>query len=249
MTINAKTFVGFKPPRQVEYLNKDDFTHSNYKEKIEFLKAVLKEELTAETMVCVLLLLKELHYPDRYFFRKFLYHRDDSVSDAAREIIDELDRKEERRATFVDMLREGKRDDIILLADYFITQKGKINEQALLAFLCINDVKVRDKIVKSMTPEHEVDDALLSAAVTSGIVWYVRAALVEILGNRRSQHLFDCIEFLMKDKNVEVKLKLIDALAKLGEEKGKAYLQQLARDSVIWVRKRAYQALQGRKST
>jgi len=249
MTINVKTFVGFKPSRQVEYLKKDDFTHSNQKEKIEFLKTVLKEDLTAETIVCALLLLKELHYPDRYFFRKFLYHRDDSVSDAAREIIDELDRKEEHRATFADMLREGETEDLILLADYFISQEGKINEQALLAFLCINDIRVRDKIVKNMTPEHEVDEALLSAAVTSGIAWYVRAALVEILGNRRSQCLFDCIDFLMKDKNVEVKLKLIDALSKLGEEKGKAYLQQLARDSVIWVRKHAYQALQRRKST
>lgn len=249
MTINAKTFVGYKPSRQVEYLNKDDFTQSNQKEKIDFLKAVLKEDLTAETIVCALLLLKELQYPDRYFFRKFLYHRDDSVSDAAREIIHQLDTKEKHRVTFVDMLREGEIDDLILLADYFITQKGKINEQALLAFLCINDIRVRELIVKNLTAEREVDDSLLSAAITSGIAWYVRAALVEILGNRRSQHLFDCIEFLMKDKNVEVKLKLIDALSKLGEEKGKAYLQQLAGDSVTWVRKHAYRALQRRKST
>ena len=249
MTINAKTFLGFKPSRQVEYFNKEDFTHSDQKEKIEFLKVVLKEDLTEETIVCALLLLKELHYPDRYFFRKFLFHRNNSVSVAAREIINELARKEEHRTTFADMLREGETDDLMLLADYFITQKGKINEQALLAFLCIDDIRVRDLIVKNMTPECEVDDALLSAAVTSGITWYERAALVEILGNRRSQHLFDCIDFLMKDKNVEVKLKLIDALAKLEEEKGKAYLQQLANDSVIWVRKYAYRALQRRKST
>jgi hypothetical protein len=244
MTINAKTFLGFKPSRQIEYLNKDDFTLSNQKEKIEFLKVILKEELTAETTVCALLLLKELQYPDRYFFRKFLFHRNDSVSDAAREIINELARKKNHSPTFADMLREGERDDLILLADYFITQKGKINEKALLAFLCINDIKVRDIIVKNVTTEHEVDDALLSAAITSGIAWYVRAALVEILGNRKSQCLFDCIDFLMNDKNVEVKLKLIDALSKLGEEKGKEYLRQLARDSVIWVRKYAHRALQ-----
>ena len=249
MTINAKTFLGFKPPRQIEYLNKDDFAHSNQKEKIEFLKAVLKEELTAETIVYALSLLKELHYPDRYFFRKFLYHRDSSVSDIARGIIHQLDTKGKHGATFVDMLREGEIDDLILVADYFITQKGKINEQALLAFLCIDDARVRDLIVNNLTAEHEVDDALLSAAVTNGIAWYVRAAVVEILGNLKSQHLFDCIDFLMKDKNVEVKLKLIDALSKLGEEKGNAYLQQLSRDSVIWVRKHAYQALQRRKIT
>jgi hypothetical protein len=249
MTINAKTFLGFKSSRQIEYLNKDDFTHSNQKEKIEFLKVILKEELSVDTAVRALLLLKEMQYPDRYFFRKFLFHRNDSVSAAAREIIDELDREKNHCATFVAMLREGERDDLILLANYFITQKGKIDEKALLAFLCINDICVRDIIVKNVTPEHEIDDALLSAAITSGNAWYVRAALVEILGNRKSQCLFDCIDFLMNDKNVEVKLKLIDALSKLGEEKGKAYLQQLARDSIIWVRKHAHRALQGRKST
>ena len=57
------------------------------------------------------------------------------------------------------------------------------------------------------------------------------------------------IDFLMNDKNVEVKLKLIDALSKLEEEKGKAYLQQLACDSIIWVRKYADRALQIRNST
>ena len=114
------------------------FIHSTKKEKIEFLKVILKEELATETTVCALLLLKELHYPDRYFFRRFLFHRNESVSDAAREIIDELDRKKKHRVTFTDMLREGETDDLVLLADYFITQKGKINEKALLAFLCIN---------------------------------------------------------------------------------------------------------------
>ncbi len=245
MTINAKTFLGFKPSRQIEYLNKDDFTHSIQKEKIEFLKVILKEELPVGTTVCALFLLKELHYPDRYFFRRFLYHKDDAVSDAARKIIKALERKKKHRTTFADMLSEGERDDLILLADYFLAQKGKLNEKALLAFLGINDIIVRDIIVKNVTPEHEIDDALLSAAITSGIAWYVRAALVEILGNRKSLCLFDCIDFLMNDKNVEVKLKLIDALSKLGEEKGKVYLQQLARDSVIWVRKHAHRALQG----
>lgn len=249
MIINAKTFLGLTPSRQIEYLNNDDFTQLNQKEKIEFLKVILKEELSAETIICALFLLKELNYPDRYFFRGFLFHRNDSVSDAARKIINELDRKKKYRTTFAGMLREGKRDDIILLADYFITQKGKINEKALLAFLGINDIKVREIIVKNVTPEHEVNDALLSEAITSGSAWYVRAALVEILGNRKSQHLFDCIDFLMNDKNVEVKIKLIDALSKLGLEKGKVYLQQLACDSIIWVRRYAYRALQRHYST
>jgi hypothetical protein len=245
MIIKAKTFLRFKSSRQTEYLDKDDFTHSSQKEKIEFLKVILKEELAAETTVCALFLLKELYYPDRYFFRRFLFHKNEDVSDAARKIIKELNGERKHGISFVEMLREGNSDDQVMLADYFISQKGKLNEKALLAFLSINDIRVRDIIVKNVTPEHEVDDALLSKAITSGAAWYVRSALVEILGNRKSQHLFNSIDFLMGDKNVEVKLKLIDALSKLGAEKGKLYLQQLARDSYIWIRKHAYRALQG----
>jgi hypothetical protein len=245
MNIETKTFIGLSPSRQNEYLNQDVFTHLNKKDKIDFLKVVLKVDLSADTTVRALSLLKELNYPDRYFFRRFLYHPDNQVSDIARKIITELNRDKRRDITFVDMLREGKIEDLIILADFFLTQKGKLNEHVLLAFLNIDNAKIRDIIVKNVTPDHEIDDAWLSSAITRGMAWYVRAALVEILGNRKSQHLLDRIDFLMRDKNVEVKLKLIDALAKLRSEKGKAYLQQLTRDSVIWVRKQAQRVLQG----
>lgn len=242
--MNVKVFLRLKSVRQIEYLEEGDFTHLKRNEKIEFLKTLLKEEISSDTAACALSLLKELNYPDRYYFRKFLYHKDDAVADVARKAINKLDRKRSDTITMEDMLREGESDDRILLADYFLAQEGKINEEALIAFLRINDMRVRDLIIKKVTSEQEVDDAVLSETITRGAAWYVRAALVEILGNRKSQHLFDSIDFLMNDRNVEVKLKLIDALAKLGMEKGRVYLQQLTHDAIIWVRKQAHRALQ-----
>jgi HEAT repeat protein len=61
-------------------------------------------------------------------------------------------------------------------------------------------------------------------------IWYTRAAIVEILGNRRSELLFKKIDELLVDANVEVRLKLLDALAKLDRERVKEFVSKLTRD-------------------
>jgi len=243
MGIGAKEFIRLNSSSQIEYLENEQFFQLNSKEKISFLKSILKEELATETIACALTILRKLKYPDRYFFRNFLYHRDNTVAKIAKQAFNELDHKKKQGFTIIDMLREGKSDDLILLAKFFLEQEGKIDEDTLISFLHVNNVKLREVIVSHVSSDHDMDDALLSEAIIKGTAWYVRAALVEILGNRKSKQLFEIIDFLLDDKNVEVKLKLIDALAKLGNEDGKKYLQRLACDPIIWVRKQANQAL------
>jgi hypothetical protein len=244
MVIDPKAFLNLSPGGQVQYLEAADFTGCTPQEKIDFLKRILKEDIPADTTVCALSLLNRLNYPDRFFFRKFLYHRNNTVAKTAKKAMDELHNRRNREITLLDMLREGESDDRILLANYYLEQKGKLNENTLISFLQVDDMKMREAIVNKISSEHEMDEALLSQAIGKGAAWYVRAALVEILGNRKSKHLFDRIDFLMQDTNVEVKLKLIDALCKWGEEKGKIYLQKLTHDTIIWVRRQAYQALE-----
>jgi HEAT repeat protein len=244
MGVDVNRFIALKSSEQVNYLKKSAFSRLDRPEKITFLKSALNRELSAETTACALRILRELNYPDRYYFRKFLYHRDKSVARAAKKAIDEWCVGKERGcANIVKVLKEGKTDDRILLADYFLKEKGKLNEAVLISFLSLEDGKLREQIVKQITPEYDVDEAVLSEAITKGTAWYVRAALVEILGKLRSLHLFDSIDFLLNDKNVEVKLKLIRALLNFESEKRKVYLQKLALDSMTWVRKEAKRAL------
>jgi hypothetical protein len=250
MAVDPRGFFKLKPAEQIKYMEGGEFGELSREEKIDFLKAILKEDPPPEITICALRLLKELDYPDRYYFRKFIYHRDKSAADMARQIIDEWPgRKSNGRITVLDMLREGKSDDLILLANYFLQEKEDLSEQTLISFLCTGDRGVREVIVNKVTRDYQLDDAKLSKAIHKGTAWYVRAALVEILGNRRSEHLFDCIDLLMRDSNVEVKLKLIAALLKFELEKGKAYLQKLTGDPTIWVRKEALRALKSMGGT
>ena len=145
---------------------------------------------------------------------------------------------------FKKMLQEGDTNDRLLLVNYFLKGRGKLNENALISFLSFDELKIRETIIKKISVEHELDETRLSDTVKSGVVWYMRAALVEILGKRKSKHLLDIVDYLIDDGSVEVKLKLIDALLKLEKEKVEKYIRRLASDSAIWVRKKAGRALE-----
>lgn len=244
MKADARDFFALAPRQQAEYLESEEFAQLGRKEKIQLLKSFLKEEPAAEPTASALRVLKQLNYPDRYYFRRFLYHPDSRVVTAAREAINQWRKQSNNRSiSLVDMLREGKTSDRLLLVDYFLEEDGTIDEKTLISFLRSGDPKVREMVVRKVTQKHQLDDSQLCRAVTRGVTWDVRAALVEILGKRKSEHLFDIVDFLMKDSNVEVKLKLVAALTKVNMEKGKEYLKALAGDSFIWVRKEAKRAL------
>ncbi len=142
------------------------------------------------------------------------------------------------------VLQEGDTNDRLLLVNYFLKGRGKLNENALISFLSFDELKIRETIIKKISVEHELDETRLSDTIKSGVVWYMRAALVEILGKRKSKHLLDIVDYLIDDRSVEVKLKLIDALLKLEKEKVENYIRRLAGDSAIWVRKKAGRALE-----
>jgi HEAT repeat protein len=145
---------------------------------------------------------------------------------------------------FKKVLQEGDTNDRLLLVNYFLKGRGKLNENALISFLSFDELKIRETIMKKISMDHELDETRLSDTIKSGAMWYMRAALVEILGKRKSKHLLDIVDYLIDDRSVEVKLKLIDALLKLEKEKVENYIRRLASDSAIWVRKKAGRALE-----
>ena len=93
-----------------------------------------------------------------------------------------------------------------------------------------------------MDNNYNLDEARLVEAI-KGAVWYVRAAIVKILSNRRSDYLPDVIEYLMNDKNVEVKLKLIEAISRLDSQQARMFLGRLKDDPLIWIKKESEKVL------
>jgi HEAT repeat protein len=247
MKAAVKGFAELHAGEQWEFLKSSEFAGWERQKKIAFLKAALKEELSSKTIAAILKLLRELNYLDKFFFRQYLYHIDTSVSLAAKKAMKQtIEDNDSDCARLLKMLAEGSTPDRLLIVNCFLEGEGRLDEDALISFLCFDDPKVRETIVSKISLQHEMDDSRLSDALKSGsgMAWYTRAALVEILGKRNSSHLLDIVECLLNDKNVEVKLKLIAALMQLERGKVKPYIQRFANDAIPWVRKEARRALE-----
>lgn len=239
--LNLNTF------NQVKFLKEgkhDDYAGFTKEEKVEFIKSVLKCDLSSKTLAAAIKTLRKLSYRDKFFYRKFLYHIDSSVSNAAKKAIsDSSVKKDTAVIRIVKRIREGDEKDQIKNIKNFLEEKNALNEEIIISLLKSEDQKVRETLIDGISMEQEIDDRKLTEAIQAGAVWYVRASLVAILGNRRSSRLFDIISFLIEDRNVEVRLRLIEALTKMDSDKARPHLQKLTDDPLVWVRKRAQKAL------
>ncbi len=230
---------------QIKFLKSRRFTGLAKKEKIEFLKSILKLDLSSKTIATSLRTLRELKYRDKFYFRKFLYHSDSFVSNAAKKAVSESVQKRDSGAIkMIEMLRKEKSEERVLHLRTLIENTRIMNLKKLIALLDIYDIKMREIIVNHISSKGNVKELKLVEAIKGGAVWFKRAALIEILGNRKSELLYDLGEFILNDKNVEVKLNFIKALSKLDGDKTKIYLEKLKNDPNIWVSKRAKQALE-----
>lgn len=245
MWINAGNFFKKNVTEQLEFLESETFGRKDRQEQIDLLKSILRADPPPRIAACALARLENLQYRDRYFFRRFLLHPDSTVMETAKHAVN---RKFEMRDNPVDklerMLREGKTEDRLLLVDNFLQAGGALDETALVSFLSLDDIKVREALLQRISASHELDEERLIGYLRKGVVWYVRSAVVEILGKRKSLRLLSFIDELIADKNVEVKLKLIEALVNLGMEQAQGYIERLSRDNTMWVRRCASRALQ-----
>lgn len=245
MIKEIRTFLDLNTTNQIKYLKEKDFDQLDRSGKIDFLKRVLEEELSSKTIASILKVLREIKYRDQFFFRKFLYHIDSSVSNAARKAIsDAIEQKDSGIIKMTEILQKEKGHDRMDYLKSVLEDKRDFNAEILMSLLSIDDNRIREILVTKVDNEYNLDESRLVETI-KGSVWYVRAAVVQILSNRKSDYLLEVIDYLMDDKNVEVKLKIIEALSKLDRESAVIYLEKLKNDPLVWVKKEAGKALAG----
>lgn len=243
MKQDIDSFIGLSASRQIKYLKQGDFPQLPSEERIEFLKNILTLELSSKTIASGLKILRELKFRDRQFYTKFLYHSDSSVANAARKAVDESSgNKDSGMTRLVDMVKSEDAEDRVDIVRAMLQGKENVSASVLVSLLTIDDFALRESIVQQIGPQHQLDDNALSESVKHA-VWFVRASLVEILGNRQSEHIFHLADLLLNDKNVEVKLKFIGALAKLDRDRSRRFLLKLKEDPNQQIRKQAEKTL------
>jgi hypothetical protein len=233
------------PDSEKKRFLEDELTELSRKEKIEFYKGILQLEISPILVKETLLELDRMNYGQKKFFQAFLDSENNFVANTAREILNKNTAdSNDQSARFIKLLHEGDIEDREYLIRNLMNQGGGVEIKIIQAVLRYDDPKLRKLFLTLISDQHTIDEeGLADLLKKKGIVWYTRAAIVEILGKRRSLELFRVITLLLKDVNVEVKLKLVNSLAFYPKDKVKDHLHSLCNDKFLWVRKEAKRVL------
>jgi HEAT repeat protein len=224
-------FLKLSPAEQVKFLKTEQFAQIERVQRIGFLKEVaLTGSISSKCLASTLKILRELKFRDRAFYGKFLQHPDSSVILACKKALSE--RGCTNDSGFYSMRELLKKQNIekkLEAVTNIINETDQSGEDLLLSLLNEDNLKVREIIVRELSGRAQLDERKLLNQLPHAI-WYSRGAIVEILGNRRSPLLLEIVGKLMVDANVEVRMKLLEALAKLDREQIKEYILKLTND-------------------
>ena len=191
-------FFKFKPSQQLKYLRSDAFAKldkgqpmgSDFKYKgqqVDFLRTIsIETGVSTKSIACALKILRELKVKDKSFFRIFLDHPDSSVVLAARHALDSCHQR--NGSDFYqmrEMAKKQSREKRIEAVKQIMVVKDLAVEDLLISFLGENDVKISELIINDLSSRETIDEGKLLQLIERS-VWYMKAAIVQILGNRRS---------------------------------------------------------------
>lgn len=237
-------FLKLSPAGQVKFLKTDQFAEMEKSQRIEFLKEIaLTKTISSKCLACALKILRELKFRDREFYNNFLRHPDSSVIMACKKALSE--RGVDNDFGFYPMRELLKKQNIekkLAAVKNIISETDQSGEDLLISLLAEDNFKIRELIVRELSGRAQIDERKLLNQLPHSI-WYARGAIVEILGNRQSQLLLEIIDKLIADANAEVRIKLLEALAKLNREQVKEYILRMTKDSHTRVRKEAKRIL------
>jgi hypothetical protein len=226
-----KDFLKLSPAGQVKFLKTDQFAQMEKSQRVEFLKEIaLTETVSSKCLASALKILRELKFNDRTFYSKFLQHPDSSVIMACKKALSE--RGFDNAYGFYPMrelLKKQKIEKKMEAVKNIISETNQSGEDLLISLLGEDNLRIRELIVRELSGRAQIDERKLLNQLPHSI-WHARGAIVEILGNRQSPLLLEIIENLLADANVEVRLKLLAALAKLNREQVKEYILRMTKD-------------------
>jgi len=237
-------FFKLTPAGQVKFLKTDEFANLDLEKRVEFLKEIaVSDGISSKCLASALKILRELKFHDRAFYKKFLEHPDSSVIMACKKALNE--KGSDNGFGFFPMrelVKKQHNERKLQTVKLIVSETGQASEEMLIQFLAEDNLRIRELVVRELSARAQLDESRLLAQLPHS-VWYTRAAIVEILGNRRSELLFKKADELLGDVNVEVRLKLLDALAKLDRERVREFVARMTRDAHMRVSKEAKRIL------
>lgn len=246
MRAHLRLFITLKTADQLRFFKSPKFLEADEKQRVDFLKEVLlRGKLSSKVTATAIRLLRELNFRDNFFFRKFIYHTDQSVVLAARKAIEPANTQ--TAAPHSHLPLPGGHDNrskerTVEAVRHLLQHQPPSVEEMLRTYVQEDNLRARAMVVAELSTRQDLDERRLLEMLGRS-VWFIRAAIVEILGNRRSECLLEKAETVITDPNVDVRLKLIAALSAFDRERTRPLLQKLTGDAHIRVRREAQHLL------
>ncbi len=243
----SEKFLPLSPHEKIKFL----YTHIDSlskRERIVFLLGLLQGEGTSPLVKATgLKFLREASYQEFEFYKKYAEDNFRALRNAAKKAVKEFEGKERSNSYYADsVLRKlasledrGRRLKILRA---IAKLKAPWIFRVLLESLADPCETIRDFLIKELS-EREVWSLSLFYEKLKKPPWYVRSAVVKILGRRKDGEALSYIAPLLADSNVDVRKCVADTLGEIGGKEALALLVKLTKDKSSYVRTAAAEAL------
>ncbi len=240
-------FLPLSPHEKVKFL----YTHIDSlskRERIFFLLNLLQAEDTSPLVKATSLkFLREASYQEFELYKKYADDNFRALSNAAKRAVKEFEDKEKRNRYYMDsVLRKLASLDDKARRLKILKAIARLNAtwvfRVLLESLADPCETIRDYLVKELS-QREVWSLNPFYERLKKSPWYLRSAVVKILGLRKDNAALPHIELLLGDSNVDVRKCAADALGEIDGKEVLALLVKLTKDKSIYVRSAAAEAM------
>jgi len=217
-------------------------------EKTRFLLSVIKDPKSSPIVrATVLKFLRQSSFEDPAIFQKSLKEKHQAVLKAAQRALKDFE-IQDRKSSYIcgSVLRKiestREKQKRLKILKTIAKLKASWVPKVLLEALADPNEGIRDFIIKELGQREALNFTLLYQKLRRP-PWYVKSAVLKILGLRKNPESIRHIKPLLDDPNVEVRRSITQALGEIGGEEALALLVRLTKDKNHYVKISAEEAL------
>jgi hypothetical protein len=239
----SEQFSPLPPQEKIKFL----YTHIenlSREERIMFLLSLLREkEASPLVKATAVKFLRETSFQESEVYKSFLEDDFRALANAAKRALKEFEEKDKKDGYYTDaVLRKLKshadKDKRFKILKAIARLKAPWVFRVLLEALSDHCESNRDFLIKELS-EREIWNLSPVYEKLSRPPWYVKSAVLKILGLRKEGAAVPAIRTVLADPNVDVRKSAADALGEIGGKEALALLIELTKDPSAYVRQAA----------
>jgi len=229
-------------------LFQDQIGNLKEKEKNQFLLSTINDQKTPPPVRAAALdALSRSSFQEEALFKEYATHSSRIMANAAKKAIKELKQRQTKNKRLADLVlrkiksTKEKQKRLKIIKSIAGVDGAWVNE-VLLEALEDPSEKIRDFIIKELARKEDLKlDRIYQKLLHPP--WYVKSAVLKILGMKKNPLSLGLIEAVLNDDNVDVRISAARALGEIGGEDALLLLNKLAQDKNRFVRKSAEESL------